>query len=116
MFAFQYDQQNKTMTIMASGILDKSAHLTLSHCYLKKALEPNIFILDCKAVSYIDSSSIGAFLSFCQYADQCFAKIHITNMSDTILEAFRLLNLHKIFQPMYNETAFRVEWVYHPKY
>ncbi len=115
MFVSYYDEKSKTMIIMAKGALDKSEASLFSACYLKRSLEPKLFILDCKETYYIDSSMTGVFFSFCQYADQCHAKIYITNMNDKILEEFRLLHFHKIFQPMFNKESFRIEWVYYPK-
>lgn len=54
-------------------------------------------ILNLDGVQYIDSSGFGVFLSVLKTANNNYGSFKISNVSPEVMELFRLLQLHTIF-------------------
>jgi anti-anti-sigma factor len=55
-------------------------------------------IIDLKGVEYIDSSGFGCFLSVMRTAKNSYGVIKFVNPEPRIMEFFRTLHLHTVFQ------------------
>jgi anti-anti-sigma factor len=55
-------------------------------------------IIDLSGVEYIDSSGFGCFLSVMRTAKNNYGKLKFTNPEPAIMELFRTLHLHTVFQ------------------
>jgi anti-sigma B factor antagonist len=55
-------------------------------------------IIDLKGVEYIDSSGFGCFLAAMRTARNNFGVLKFANPAPQIMELFRTLNLHTVFQ------------------
>jgi len=61
--------------------------------------KPNTkLILDLKGVNYVDSSGFGVFLSVMKRANNNYGFFRICNISPDVMELFKLLQLHNIFE------------------
>ena len=58
-------------------------------------------ILDLGGITFIDSSGFGAFLSIMKTANNTFGYFKICNISEEVMELFKLLQLHNVFE-IYN--------------
>jgi anti-sigma B factor antagonist len=55
-------------------------------------------IIDLKGVEYVDSSGFGCFLSAMRAAKNNFGVLKFVNPAPGIMELFRTLHLHSVFQ------------------
>ena len=58
--------------------------------------------LDLKGITFIDSSGFGVFLSAMKAANNNYGQFKICNVNAEVLELFKLLQLHHVFE-IYNE-------------
>jgi anti-sigma B factor antagonist len=59
-------------------------------------------ILDLEGITFIDSSGFGVFLSAMKAANNNYGQFKICNVNAEVLELFKLLQLHHVFE-IYNE-------------
>jgi len=61
--------------------------------------KPNTkLVIDLNGVKYIDSSGFGVFLSVMKSANNNYGDLQFCNISDEVMELFKLLQLHSIFK------------------
>lgn len=61
--------------------------------------KPNInLIFDLKGISFIDSSGFGIFLSAMKAANNNYGQFKICNVDKDVMELFKLLQLHHVFE------------------
>jgi anti-sigma B factor antagonist len=58
-------------------------------------------ILNLEGVQFIDSSGFGVFLSVMKVANNNYGNFKICNVSNEVMELFKLLQLHNVFE-IYN--------------
>ncbi len=54
-------------------------------------------VIDLQGVQFIDSSGFGVFLSVMKVAANNYGKFKICNVSHDVMELFKLLKLHNVF-------------------
>jgi anti-sigma B factor antagonist len=59
-------------------------------------------VLDLSGIQFIDSSGFGVFLSIMKTANNNYGFFKISNISEELLELFKLLQLHNVFE-IYNK-------------
>ncbi|MCB8994851.1 MAG: STAS domain-containing protein [Bacteroidales bacterium] len=59
-------------------------------------------VLDLSGVQFIDSSGFGVFLSIMKTANNNYGYFKISNISEEVMELFKLLQLHNVFE-IYNK-------------
>jgi anti-sigma B factor antagonist len=59
-------------------------------------------ILDLTNIQFIDSSGFGVFLSIMKTANNSYGHFKISNISEEVMELFKLLQLHNVFE-IYNK-------------
>jgi len=65
--------------------------------------KPNVWlILDLKGIQFIDSSGFGVFLSAMKAANNNKGKFKICNVGREVMELFKLLQLHNVFEIYHN--------------
>ena len=65
--------------------------------------KPNtLVVFDLQGVSFIDSSGFGVFLSAMKAANNNYGQFKICNVNSELMELFKLLQLHHVFE-IYNE-------------
>ncbi len=81
---------------------------------LKKELKARItapgktMIIDLGGIDFVDSSGFGAFLSIMKHAGENQCNLKIANISGNVMELFKLLQLHNIFE-LYQELDDAIE-------
>lgn len=61
--------------------------------------KPNTkLVLDLKGISFIDSSGFGVFLSVMKTANINYGQFKICNINAEVMELFKLLQLHNVFE------------------
>jgi len=55
-------------------------------------------ILDLTGINFIDSSGFGVFLSIMKSANNNYGYFKICNINDEVMELFKLLQLHHVFE------------------
>ena len=55
-------------------------------------------IIDLEGIHFVDSSGFGAFLSVMKHANDNQGQLKIANISDEVMELFKMLQLHNIFE------------------
>ncbi len=65
--------------------------------------KPNVNLaFDLKGITFIDSSGFGVFLSALKAASNNYGQFKICNVNNEVIELFRLLQLHHVFE-IYDE-------------
>jgi len=59
-------------------------------------------ILDLSGIQFIDSSGFGVFLSIMKTANNNYGYFKISNITEEVMELFKLLQLHNVFE-IYNK-------------
>ncbi len=59
-------------------------------------------ILDLSGIQFIDSSGFGVFLSIMKTANNNYGFFKISNISEEVMDLFKLLQLHNVFE-IYNK-------------
>ena len=59
-------------------------------------------VFDLKGITFIDSSGFGVFLSAIKAANNNYGQFKICNVSPEVMELFKLLQLHHVFE-IYDE-------------
>jgi anti-sigma B factor antagonist len=63
---------------------------------------PNLkMVLNLEKIEFIDSTGFGVFLSIMKTANNNYGSFKIANISEDVLELFKLLQLHNVFE-LYN--------------
>jgi len=61
--------------------------------------KPNTkLVLDLSGINFIDSSGFGVFLSLMKAANNHYGSFKICNISKEVMELFKLLQLHNVFE------------------
>lgn len=60
-------------------------------------------VINLEGIDFIDSTGFGVFLSIMKTANKNYGFFKISNISDEVMELFKLLQLHNIFE-IYNNT------------
>lgn len=59
-------------------------------------------VLDLTGIQFIDSSGFGVFLSIMKTANNSYGSFKICNINEEVMELFKLLQLHNVFE-IYNK-------------
>ena len=61
--------------------------------------KPNVnLVFDLQGITFIDSSGFGVFLSAMKAANNNFGQFKICNVNEEVMELFKLLQLHHVFE------------------
>ena len=55
-------------------------------------------VLDLTGIDFIDSTGFGVFLSIMKTANNSFSYFKICNINEEVMELFKLLQLHNVFE------------------
>jgi anti-sigma B factor antagonist len=89
-----FDKINRFNAIIAEQVKEEMKALFSS---------PNTkLILDLSGIQFIDSSGFGVFLSIMKTANNNYGFFKISNITEEVMELFKLLQLHNVFE-IYNK-------------
>jgi anti-sigma B factor antagonist len=61
--------------------------------------KPNVrLVFDLKGISFVDSSGFGVFLSALKASSNNYGQFKICNVDNELMELFKLLQLHHVFE------------------
>lgn len=86
-------------TIAPNGRFTFDSHQAFRDAYVPLLTRPEtkIIRLDMKAVSYIDSSTLGMLLLVRERAEPAGKKIEITGANELVMKLLKIANFHKMF-------------------
>jgi len=92
-FVVSFENVNKF-----NALISEPVKAELSNFFNK----PNTkLILNLEGIKFIDSSGFGVFLSVMKTANNNYGHLKICNISTEVMELFKLLQLHNVFE-LYN--------------
>lgn len=88
---------DEVLKVSIIGDLDANGAINLDSI-IKKAIEDNYYriIVDCQNLSYISSAGLGVFISYHEDLKDNSGRFVFCNMSDNVLNVFKILGLEKI--------------------
>jgi anti-anti-sigma factor len=96
--------------VEAEGILDGNRatqiRREISECLQKKA---DIILLDFKAVTFIDSSGLGALVAALKTVRSAEAQLYICSICDQVKILFELTSMNRVFQVFPDRATFEKE-------
>jgi anti-anti-sigma factor len=96
--AISYEFENGILTIKLAGRLDFAMHQAFSEAYSSHAPDRvQQYILDMRALTYLDSSALGMLLLLKDHASKT-AKISIINCSKDVSKIFEIANFNQLFE------------------
>ena len=85
-----FDGVNRFNVLIADSVKDKVKSLFTA---------PNTkLVLDLTGIDFIDSTGFGVFLSIMKTANNNYGFFKISNINDEVMELFKLLQLHNVFE------------------
>ncbi len=92
-----FSSEDNSLTIAIKGRFDFASHQSFCDAYEGKGEGIEVYRIDMKDVSYLDSSALGMLLLLKDYSKGA-AKIHITNCSDDVRKIFEISNFKQLFE------------------
>lgn len=93
--------------VEAEGILDGNSAIQvrrrISECLKQKA---DIILLDFKAVTFIDSSGLGALVAALKTVRSANAQLYICSICDQVKILFELTSMNRVFQVFPDRATF----------
>lgn len=89
--------EDNSLTIAIKGRFDFASHQSFCDAYEGKGDQIDIYRIDMKDVSYLDSSALGMLLLLKDYS-KGNAKIHIVNCSEDVKKIFEISNFKQLFE------------------
>ena len=78
-----------------NALITESVKLELNSFFSKPGSR---LILDLDGINFIDSSGFGVFLSVMKTANNSHGQFKICNITSEVMELFKLLQLHNVFE------------------
>lgn len=85
------------LTVNVEGRFDFSSHQEFRRAYERLDNQPDSYVVDMNATSYLDSSALGMLLLLRDYAGGDDAKISIVNCNDEVKKIFSISNFEQLF-------------------
>ena len=96
--------------VEAEGILDGNSAIQIrrriSECLKQNA---DIILLDLKAVTFIDSSGLGALVAALKTVRSAQAQLYICSICDQVKILFELTSMNRVFQVFPDRATFEKE-------
>jgi anti-anti-sigma factor len=93
-----YEFENGVLTISLAGRLDFAKHELFNEAYASQPADRvKHYVLDMRALTYLDSSALGMLLLLKDYASKS-AKISIINCSKDVCKIFEIANFDQLFE------------------
>ncbi len=89
-----------TETDKISALITDSLKEEINNLFNDKS---NKLIINLEEIEYVDSSGFGMFLSIMKTAKNNGGEIKICNVKDSVMDLFKLLHLHNVFE-IYNSV------------
>ena len=87
----------KKLTISIKGRFDFGRHQEFRESYEKFSQKPEIYVVDLKDTTYLDSSALGMLLLLRDYAGGEDANVSVSNCSADVRKILAISNFDKLF-------------------
>ena len=93
----EVSQDGKTLTITIRGRFDFGSHQTFRDTYEHFYKKPEVYVVDLKDTTYMDSSALGMLLLLRDYAGGERAQVQVINSNDDVRKILAISNFDKLF-------------------
>ena len=89
--------QGTTLTISIKGRFDFAKHQDFRGAYEKPMTKPELFVVDLKETTYVDSSALGMLLLLREYAGGDESDVRLVNCNSDVRKILAISNFDKLF-------------------
>ncbi|WP_455824874.1 STAS domain-containing protein [Pseudomonas graminis] len=87
----------KKLTIAIKGRFDFGSHQTFREAYERFYKNPQLYVVDLKDTTYMDSSALGMLLLLRDHAGGEAAQVRVINSSSDVRKILAISNFDKLF-------------------
>ena len=87
----------KKLTIAIKGRFDFGSHQSFRGAYERFYKVPEVYVVDLKEATYMDSSALGMLLLLRDYAGGDNAEVQVINISSDVRKILAISNFDKLF-------------------
>ena len=89
--------QGTTLTISIKGRFDFAKHQDFRGAYKKPMTKPELFVVDLKETTYVDSSALGMLLLLRDHAGGDESDVRLVNCNSDVRKILAISNFDKLF-------------------
>lgn len=87
----------KTLTIVIKGRFDFGSHQTFREAYERFYKGPELYVVDLKGTTYMDSSALGMLLLLRDHAGGEESEVRVINSNSDVRKILAISNFDKLF-------------------
>lgn len=87
----------KKLTIVIKGRFDFGSHQTFRYAYERLDNVPELYVVDLKETTYMDSSALGMLLLLRDYAGGDKSEVRVVNSNSDVRKILAISNFDKLF-------------------
>ena len=93
----ELSSQGTTLTISIKGRFDFAKHQDFRGAYEKPMTKPELFVVDLKETTYVDSSALGMLLLLRDYVGGDESDVRLVNCNSDVRKILAISNFDKLF-------------------
>jgi len=93
----ELSSQGTTLTISIKGRFDFAKHQDFRGAYEKPMTKPELFVVDLKETTYVDSSALGMLLLLRDYVGGDDSDVRLVNCNSDVRKILAISNFDKLF-------------------
>ena len=89
--------EGTVLTLSIKGRFDFAKHQDFRGAYEKPMTKPELFVVDLKETTYVDSSALGMLLLLREYAGGDESDVRVVNCNSDVRKILAISNFDKLF-------------------
>ncbi|GLX91530.1 STAS domain-containing protein [Pseudomonas weihenstephanensis] len=89
--------EGTALTLSIKGRFDFAKHQDFRGAYEKPMTKPELFVVDLKETTYVDSSALGMLLLLREYAGGDESDVRVVNCNSDVRKILAISNFDKLF-------------------
>ena len=89
--------EGTALTLSIKGRFDFAKHQDFRGAYEKPMTKPELFVVDLKETTYVDSSALGMLLQLREYAGGDESDVRVVNCNSDVRKILAISNFDKLF-------------------